>query len=341
MQINYITLEDLFTQNCGFYIPNFQREYSWTKHPAMKMLEDIEDSVKIKLEEPKSHNFFLGTLILLKQEATIGVVTDSEFISNTIYTVIDGQQRLTTLSILAAILQDSITNALNDLSSIRGENDLKERVSNDLIRKSENLRGWQRFSATSPRASPSEKPLIIRSIDAASLRAIDQWTLNGNPAEFYQSDIAIFLQSRIEDVETKAICADRLTKNSKVREVGESFLNYFSNPNTKFLISQEDAGVLRKTLERLELLYGGQDYCALYETYVNELSSQDRRMLLRGIYFSLTCDVLMERTYVVTLKPDDSALAYDMFQSINGTGVPLTTIEVIKPDLVQKFMRVY
>jgi hypothetical protein len=341
MQINYITLEDLFTQNCGFYIPNFQREYSWTKHPAMKMLEDIEDSVKIKLEEPKSHNFFLGTLILLKQEATIGVVTDSEFISNTIYTVIDGQQRLTTLSILAAILQDSITNALNDLSSIRGENDLKERVSNDLIRKSENLRGWQRFSATSPRASPAEKPLIIRSIDAASLRAIDQWTLNGNPAEFYQSDIAIFLQSRIEDVETKAICADRLTKNSKVREVGESFLNYFSNPNTKFLISQEDAGVLRKTLERLELLYGGQDYCALYETYVNELSSQDRRMLLRGIYFSLTCDVLMERTYVVTLKPDDSALAYDMFQSINGTGVPLTTIEVIKPDLVQKFIGAY
>jgi hypothetical protein len=341
MQINYITLEDLFTQNCGLYIPNFQREFSWTKHPALKMLEDIEDSVKIKLSEPRSHNFFLGSLILLKQEATIGVVTDSEYISNTIYTVIDGQQRLTTLSILAAVLQDSISSAVETLSSLPDENGLKEKITKDLTRRSENLRGWQRFSAPSRRAEPPEKPLIIRSLDAAQLRAVDQWTLLGNPTDFYQSDIATFLSSRIGNIATKDICADRLPKNSKVREVAEAFLNYLSSPNLKFLASQGNADTTRKTLERLELLHGSQDYWALYEQYVHDLGAQDRKTLFRCIYFALICDVLMNHTYVVTLKPGDAALAYDMFQSINGTGVPLTTIEVIKPDLVQKFIGAY
>jgi hypothetical protein len=341
MQITYTTLEDIFTQNCGYYIPNFQREYSWTKDPALKLIQDLEDSVRIKISDSNSHNFFLGSLILLRQTAATGVVIDNHRIANTVYTVIDGQQRITTLSILAAILQDSISEAMSELELLPENNDLKDRVYGELGIRENKLKNWQCFNVPNPQANPHEKPLIIRSLDAANLRAVDQWTLNGTPREYYQSDIAIFLQHRIENVLASDICSDLLPQRSQVRNVAEALLSYFRSPNLSFVFAQDNPKVARKALERLQTILDEEDYWALYESYIGELSRQGQKSLFRGIYLLLFCDVLMDRTLVVTLKPEDIALAYDMFQSINGTGVPLTTIEVIKPDLVQKFRNIY
>lgn len=82
-------LGKIFTSDYEFTIPRYQRPYRWGLDQATQLLDDLEDT----LDRPESDPYFLGSLVLVQQ-------SEREF------DVIDGQQRLTTLTILFAILRD-------------------------------------------------------------------------------------------------------------------------------------------------------------------------------------------------------------------------------------------
>jgi uncharacterized protein with ParB-like and HNH nuclease domain len=79
-----------------FVIPTYQRKYSWTDNERKALWQDIEESIKDNM------NHFVGTLSF-KENKSIGLSTD------TIYEIIDGQQRITTIFILLKVLIDKIT----------------------------------------------------------------------------------------------------------------------------------------------------------------------------------------------------------------------------------------
>lgn len=86
MQISDLSFDALLntrSQVYHFYIPNYQREYVWNKNNWEILLDDI-------LENPIGH--FMGTIICLKRSVPHGC--------DQVYDIVDGQQRLTTLSIL-------------------------------------------------------------------------------------------------------------------------------------------------------------------------------------------------------------------------------------------------
>lgn len=78
-----------------FVIPKYQRKYSWTDTERKALWQDIEESLKNDM------NHFVGTLSF-KENKTIGLSTD------TVYEIIDGQQRITSLFILLKMLIDKI-----------------------------------------------------------------------------------------------------------------------------------------------------------------------------------------------------------------------------------------
>jgi hypothetical protein len=80
-----------------FIIPTYQRKYSWTDTERKALWQDIEESIKDKM------NHFVGTLSF-KENKSIGLSTD------TVYEIIDGQQRITTIFILLKVLIDKISN---------------------------------------------------------------------------------------------------------------------------------------------------------------------------------------------------------------------------------------
>lgn len=86
---NFIGTEGLIT------IPFFQRSYVWNQDNWEELLADL-------LNNEKSH--FLGSLILKQQKTSTGDPKQA--------LVIDGQQRLTTLSILVKALYDSFSDKL-------------------------------------------------------------------------------------------------------------------------------------------------------------------------------------------------------------------------------------
>lgn len=78
-----------------FIIPTYQRKYSWTDTERKDLWQDIEESIKDDM------NHFIGTLSF-KENKAVGLTTD------TVYEIIDGQQRITTLFILLKVLVDKL-----------------------------------------------------------------------------------------------------------------------------------------------------------------------------------------------------------------------------------------
>lgn len=82
-------LRKVFCSDYNFSIPDYQRPYRWETDQALQLLDDLEETLDRDDDEP----YFLGSLVLVQR-------ADLDF------DVIDGQQRLTTLSLLFAILRD-------------------------------------------------------------------------------------------------------------------------------------------------------------------------------------------------------------------------------------------
>lgn len=89
-----VQLGKLFTAEYDFAIPDYQRPYAWGKDETLQLLDDLQSSLDRDTDEP----YFLGSVVLVKEKG----VASAE--------VIDGQQRLTTLTILFAVLRDLAVN---------------------------------------------------------------------------------------------------------------------------------------------------------------------------------------------------------------------------------------
>jgi hypothetical protein len=99
-----VFVNDLFSPKYIFHIPGFQRPFSWDRDHFEKLFDDVEDALQSNrdnfgLNLDQYEPYFLGTEILwirsLKDDGS------GE------YDIIDGQQRIVSLSILMAVLRDN------------------------------------------------------------------------------------------------------------------------------------------------------------------------------------------------------------------------------------------
>lgn len=95
-------LGKVFTSDYQFTIPSFQRAYTWQAENIEQLVNDLQDACA----DPNTP-YFLGSLILVKDDPTQ-------------YQVIDGQQRLISLSIIISVLREleddpDLIDSLNDL----------------------------------------------------------------------------------------------------------------------------------------------------------------------------------------------------------------------------------
>lgn len=91
------TVRDLLGSKRQFVIPRFQREYSWDKKNYQEFLEDMLGNLIIKDGRISSGQYFLGTMLFIGNFAE---GTEQEI------QVVDGQQRLTTITILFSAMSD-------------------------------------------------------------------------------------------------------------------------------------------------------------------------------------------------------------------------------------------
>lgn len=88
-EIKTFNIRNLFSTN-KYRIPIYQRNYAWGKAEISQLLQDILDYI------PEQRNYYIGTLVVFEQSKE----------GNVFFDTIDGQQRLTTLSILLCVLRN-------------------------------------------------------------------------------------------------------------------------------------------------------------------------------------------------------------------------------------------
>lgn len=331
-----LTVRDLLTITGGFYIPSFQRDYAWSVETADSLINDLHQTTESALLTPdKFHELFIGTTIFFDNPLAsgVGIKRDAPVLSFPIYDIIDGQQRITTFMLLAAVLGDSIQQAREMLSeAFHGDLDV-EPIAEHMSATIEGLKSLQALVAGNARADPQRKPKVIRAHNASIHPPQDMWTLCGDVTTHYTSEISRFLQLRIEGLSTREIFAERL-RGTTLTAVGERI-----SQNLKAKLDSLDIRgplcvhhLLRS--ERGKLLRGLQIADEIYSLNANAESEQ---ILQHSLYLLAFTEAWLDKTQLILIKCDDIELAFDMFQSINAAGVPLTVLEVFKPDLVQKF----
>jgi hypothetical protein len=92
-------VKKIFSNDFDFVIPSYQRPYAWTTEEAGELFDDLLEFMESQSEDEA---YFLGSIVLIKK--------DQEPYAE----VIDGQQRLTTLTILLAVIAARLEGSMKE-----------------------------------------------------------------------------------------------------------------------------------------------------------------------------------------------------------------------------------
>lgn len=138
------SIKQIFGDTDAFYqMPIYQRPYSWDKERVEQLWYDILEAYKNNNEDSSiDPNYFLGSVVVVKKSDN--------------YEVVDGQQRLTTLTILFSTLRDLnleiaqkniISNSITDLVESKERLKLTTHLNNQALFEESVLKGIN-FDAT-------------------------------------------------------------------------------------------------------------------------------------------------------------------------------------------------
>ena len=121
-------IREIFEGSYQFEIPDYQRPYAWTTEQAGELFDDLILAMQEARVSGATSQYFLGSIVLIKN--------DREPKSS----VVDGQQRLSTLTMLFAVLREAIPHAADDITDFlykKGKASLGEKNEYRLIAREE------------------------------------------------------------------------------------------------------------------------------------------------------------------------------------------------------------
>lgn len=320
-------LQSFFSQaGRGFYVPYYQRNYSWDEENAEKLVSDIFSGIKRTLTKP-NNSIFLGTVILHDEKnVEVGVHTDTPNLLTKISNVVDGQQRITSLAMLACVFSRCIANVVAELGSITV--DEFQRLANELDNEQPEIQEFFSVEIKKKGAEPRPKPLIIRAGDVTSNPVSDQWTMAGARTNFYRSNTSGFISDFIEEKNL-----NNVRKDERISNILDVFREYIEHE-----IDSADFALANALLEANGVTDGSLYNFIAYPpnlSNVQVLPDNQQRLFYGGMLLLAACEFLKNSCYLVVIECLDLSLAFDMFQSLNATGTPLTAFEVFKPMIVR------
>ena len=273
---------------------------------------------------------FLGTLILVEEKSK------EEDFGGTSVAIVDGQQRLTTLTLLACGLYENLNAGLNELESL----ELKE-----------NIKRWIRVEIEDRLADLLECAAGTQKIKGNKtypypriIRTKDQRGRSSQTSE-YRSALAMFLNAFAKYASGEAIeyLPPSLGGGTDAQKLGGNYqlvkelLKNLNDPEwyedsecEQVSIDWLNRSGYRSLLDRLADIIKNEDdqNRAIADLRKCEVAHDLVRTLLFAAYFC-RCIVL---TRVTT---DDESAAFDIFDALNTTGEPLTALETLKPRVIQ------
>lgn len=144
-------IREIFEGSYQFEIPDYQRPYAWTKEQAEELFTDLVEAMRYARTTGAVSQYFLGSIVLIKNDRE-----PKSF-------VVDGQQRLTTLTMLFAVMRSVMPDAEDDITDFlykKGKKSLGERNEYRLIAREEDADFFRTFIQ-----EPGGIPLLLASTE--------------------------------------------------------------------------------------------------------------------------------------------------------------------------------
>ena len=319
--------------NAGFRVPEYQRTYDWSTENIKRLIEDCLNGFFYLSQYKNNESYtFLGTIIL--------VSGDSEHsFDGTSLSIVDGQQRLTTLILLCCALIEELFLREKDIQHLQKSADswikseiefIRERLFECVVGQ---LRNRGR-SAWFPRVVRYEDNRAFDPTDAEYRSVVANFLIDF--AEYYQNGNPSF-SAKLGNDDAKE---SRYYQNYKYIKDQVRLGIYEDNdtPDTRRQSELEHEQIqpkdfektgLRNLFEKLNTLPDrNEENRAISHIAKNSNSSG----LIRIILFS---HYLMKSVILTRVETRDEDSAFDIFDSLNTTGEPLTALETFKPRVMR------
>ena len=318
-----------------FYIPAYQRQFSWSNEKIKRLIEDIAEDMNRRMISTNNRGevtfdgdtvSFIGTVVCFEDtdHKTVHPSVVNK-VPKGVNTVIDGQQRLTVFIILSIILHDYIKVRMSDV----GAGWLKDQC--DAISNNLELMFEQHIPITGVH---NYYPRMIRAFS-------DQWSTDNDKK--YDSPISryIFHYGNYHRTSTsstgkrepfnsdeKGVIVDASFHKAikcvqkKISKMCKGDCGEF--PDIKKIFAQSSSA----KDDLLKDLFNTNDFPSDAIDPDNQKHWEIARALLISVY-------LMEKVHFVAMVTKDEDYAFDIFDSLNTTGESLTAFETFKPEIVR------
>jgi hypothetical protein len=102
-----IPLGQLLADPNFIHVPSYQRSFAWTREEAGRLLDDVSEALDAETDSGQAGDYFLGPMLFIEPAPPAGrIATWKAARTGRVYDVVDGLQRLTTLTILFCVLRD-------------------------------------------------------------------------------------------------------------------------------------------------------------------------------------------------------------------------------------------
>ncbi|MBE8233718.1 MAG: DUF262 domain-containing protein [Endozoicomonadaceae bacterium] len=334
-------------KSTGFYMPAYQRPYSWEEAHIKDLFSDCENVFRNLLE---SHDaiIFLGSILSVDDSnATTLYPLQKRHTPTQIKLIIDGQQRLSTLMLIIMCLNERLRMLLPKLKkAIETETETETETENTSLDALEGLReivsqiilDTSNFvvETQADHAVYKYLPKIIRS-------QIDCWGKDDNKA-IYESPLSELLISyqrhlieQSNDTLFKEFDLTTLSDSSKrvvnnVKEIRKQLSCIQNGFQFKSSDGEVDEKLNVSDFVNVETL----DICLDFPVDDDLLSASNQNPKIEQIiYLSAFAKFLLHRVCLTYVEVNNESYAFDMFEALNTTGEPLTAIETFVPKVIE------
>ena len=325
------------------YIPPYQRPFAWDKEKISRFFDDVrEDMVRRMIGEegdgPDTETVsFIGTLVCFddRDHKTVHPSVQN-MVPPGVHTVVDGQQRLTVLMITAIVLHNYMHIRLR---SVGDEGWLQKQCTvmmADLLRMIE---------ADQKVGDHPYYPRMIRAFD-------DQWSTNADeslyvsPVSYYLSRYGNFIRSSgggrfsfdgKDSGDARLTSTQRASRNDFIKSAKEicSIVKKICSGDADESSGYSGSFPDIKRIFDHENKVGAEVLKVLFNISLDSppnLEDEKRREIVRAL---LLASYLMRRVHFVSLVTKDENYAFDIFDSLNTTGEPLTAYQTFKPSVMR------
>jgi len=327
-------IEKLFgTPGVHFYLPAYQRPFSWDVSQVNNLLESITTGI-IRLVDDENTYSFVGSVITVpdNDHLSINPLVKTE-VPSKVQLIIDGQQRLTTLLLTCLVLHNRISVA----KKVFGVNSQHQEVCDWLSDKSSEalleLEGKLGTRQVPYNGHTAFYPRMIRAYD-------DQWARN-KQQEKYASAIAnlchSYLTSGDNTIEFVPQNNSGNDDDDAVKEAITTIQTHIDKFERDFdnneLTSSLPLSLIQASPELLDSVGINTDQNLITKIKAVDIDDEQFGNLLRLVIYS---NYLLKRVVIARIVCENESYAFDVFESLNTTGEPLSAFDTFKPPIIKK-----